>query len=295
MNDSFIQLIIDSAESHRDKKAMEIVGVEGTKYTFGEMLDGIRSIAFRLEKEDIAFGDRVAIIGENHPRWAIAYLGILYRGAVAVPIDPHGEIQTITNFFENSEAKMAFIGDDFIDHFYKVEENLGRKIPAVLLQDSESNNGFQAFSDWASTPRSADFDKQPPPAKPEDLANLMYTSGTTGTPKGVPLTHGNIYYETQGCQEVMNISENEVVLSVLPLFHVFAQVINLWVIASVGATVYYIKELAPAEMTKAFETERDNFADGRSALVVSVSQKGFRQNCRAAVLSALAVWKDAQI
>ena len=262
MNDSFIQLIIDSAESHRDKKAMEIVGVEGTKYTFGEMLDAMRSIAFRLEQEGIAFGDRVAIIGENHPRWAIAYLGVLYRGAVAVPIDPHGEIQTITNFLENSEAKMAFIGEDFIDHFHQVEENLGGTIPAVLLQDVESKNGFQSFSDWADTPRPAGFDRQTPPAKPEDLANLMYTSGTTGTPKGVPLTHGNIYYETQGCQEVMNISENEVVLSVLPLFHVFAQVINLWVIASVGATVYYIKELAPAEMTKAFDTKEITLLTG---------------------------------
>ena len=142
MNDSFIQLIIDSAESHRDKKAMEIVGVEGTKYTFGEMLDGIRTIAFRLEKEGIAFGDRVAIIGENHPRWAIAYLGILYRGAVAVPIDPHGEIQTITNFFENSEAKMAFIGEDFIDHFHKVEESLGRKIPAVSFAGQRIEQRF---------------------------------------------------------------------------------------------------------------------------------------------------------
>ena len=290
---SFIQLIIDAAESHADKKAMEIVGVEGTKYTFGEMLDQIRSIAFRLEKEGIAFGDRVALIGENHPRWAIAYLGILYRGAVCVPIDPHGEIQTITNFLENSEAKMAFIGEDFIDHFHQVEENLGRNIPAIVLQDQsevkkgKTGNGEKdeeidelqatnenpkskiqnpksnaSFSDWASTPRPADFDKKPPPAKPEDLANLMYTSGTTGTPKGVPLTHGNIYYETQGCQEVMNISENEVVLSVLPLFHVFAQVINLWVIASVGATVIYIKELAPAEMTRAFETKEITLLTG---------------------------------
>ncbi|MDQ3087297.1 MAG: long-chain fatty acid--CoA ligase, partial [Acidobacteriota bacterium] len=265
MQNSFVQLIIDAAESHADKMAMHIVGVEGTEYTFGEMLDAIRSIAFRLEKEGIAFGDRVALIGENHPRWAIAYFGILYRGAVCVPIDPHGEIATITNFLENSEAKMAFIGEDFIDHFHQVEENLGRKIPAVVLQEQEEispqsrkdaeeedlknsasqrlsgeNNGFQSFKDWASTERPTDFDAKPTPAKPEDMAVLIYTSGTTGTPKGVPLTHGNIFYETQGCQEVMNISEHEVVLSVLPLFHVFAQVINLWVIASIGATVYYV-------------------------------------------------------
>ncbi|MDQ3061872.1 MAG: long-chain fatty acid--CoA ligase, partial [Acidobacteriota bacterium] len=255
MNNSFIQLIVNAAESHRDKQAMQVIGVEGTEYTFGEMLDGIRSVAYRLEREGIAFGERVALIGENHPRWAIAYFGILYRGAVCVPVDPHGEIQTISNFLENSEAKMAFIGEDFINHFHQVEENIGRKIPAVVLQDSESANGFQKFSDWASTARPADFDSLTPPAKPEDMAVLIYTSGTTGTPKGVPLTHGNIYYETQGCQEVMKISEDEVVLSVLPLFHVFAQVINLWVIASIGASVRYIKELAPAELTRAFETK----------------------------------------
>lgn len=263
MSDSFIQLIINAAESHPDKLAMKIVGVEGTEYTFGEMLNEIRSIAYRLEAEGIAFGDRVAIIGENHPRWAIAYLGVLYRGAVAVPIDPHGEIQTITNFIENSEAKMAFIGVDFIKHFRQVEESFGRKIPAVLLQDTGADGDvFQSFSDWSKTARPVGFDERTPPAKPEDLANLMYTSGTTGTPKGVPLTHGNIYYETRGCQEVMNVSEHEVVLSVLPLFHVFAQVINLWVIASIGATVYYIKELAPAEMTRAFETKEVTLLTG---------------------------------
>ncbi len=105
MENSFCQLIINTAESRRDKIAMRIVGEENEgKYTYGEMLDQARSIAFRLEKENINFGDRVALISENHPRWAVAYYGILFRGAVCVPIDPHGEIGTITNFIENSEA-----------------------------------------------------------------------------------------------------------------------------------------------------------------------------------------------
>ena len=289
-NDSFCQLIINAAESHAAKMAMEIIGVEGTRYTFAEMLDGIRAIAFRLEHEKIQIGDRVALIGENHPRWAIAYFGILFRGAVCVPIDPHGEIETITNFLENSEAKMAFVGEDFLKEFHTLEERLGRKIPAVLLQDEDNlkskaqgskleqenesaishstlgiqqpSNNIQRFSDWVKTPRPPEFDTQSTPAKPEDLAVLIYTSGTTGTPKGVPLTHGNIFYETQGCQEVMNVSEHEVVLSVLPLFHVFAQVINLWVIASIGASVYYVKELAPAELDKAFKTKEITMLTG---------------------------------
>ncbi|MBC7900899.1 MAG: AMP-binding protein, partial [Saprospiraceae bacterium] len=256
MTNSFCQLITDAAESHTDKMAMQIIGVEGTEFTFGEMLSAIRGIAYRLEKEGIEFGDRVALIGENHPRWAIAYMGILFRGAVCVPIDPHGEIDTIKNFLDNSEAKMAFIGADFIGTFAKLDKNF----PVVVLQDVE--NGFGSFDDWAATPRPDDYDQKPTPAQPEDLAVLIYTSGTTGTPKGVPLTHGNIFYETTGCQEVMNISEHEVVLSVLPLFHVFAQVINLWVIASVGAKVCYVKELAPAELTKAFETKEITLLTG---------------------------------
>jgi long-chain acyl-CoA synthetase len=263
MENSFCQLIADTAEARRDKIAMRIVGEETDgKYTYGEMIDAVRSIAFRLEKEGIEFGDRVALIGENHPRWAVAYFGILFRGAVCVPIDPHAEIETLTNFFNNSEAKMAFIGEDFIKSFHALEENLGRKIPAVVLQDIKSGNGFQSFNDWTSTPRPADFDSKPTPAKLEDLAQLTYTSGTTGTPKGVPLTHGNIFYEATGCQEVMHISENEVVLSVLPLFHVFAQVVNLWVIASIGGTVYYVRELAPAELTRAFETKEITLLTG---------------------------------
>jgi long-chain acyl-CoA synthetase len=259
---SFCQLIIDAAESHPDKVAMQIIGVEGTEYTYAAMLDAIRSIAFRLEEKGIEFGDRVALIGENHPRWAIAYFGILFRGAVCVPIDPHGEIETIRIFFDNSEAKMAFIGEDFIESFQKIEKLIDREIPAVVLQKIESNNGFQKFDDWAKTPRPEGFDQKKPPAKPEDLAVLMYTSGTTGTPKGVPLTHGNIYYETQGCQEVMHISETEVVLSVLPLFHVFAQVVNLWVVASVGGTICYVKELVPAELERAFKTGKITLLTG---------------------------------
>ncbi len=296
MTNSFCQLITDAAESHADKMAMQIIGEEGTEYTYGEMLDAIRGIAYRLEKEGIEFGDRVALIGENHPRWAIAYFGILFRGAVCVPIDPHGEIDTIKNFLDNSKARLAFIGDDFIEIFAK----LNRELPVVVLQEikpprredaekkldgddkdkqadqtaghsSESSsasprlggdNNFGSFNDWISTERPDDYDQKPTPANPDDLAVLIYTSGTTGTPKGVPLTHGNIFYEATGCQEVMHISEHEVVLSVLPLFHVFAQVINLWVIASVGAKVCYVKELAPAELTRAFETKEITLLTG---------------------------------
>ncbi len=263
MSVSFCELIVDAATRYADKMAMETIGVPGSSCTYGELLARVRSVAQRLENEGIGFGERVALIGENHPRWAIAYLGILFRGAVCVPIDPHGEIETIKNFIDNSEARMAFIGEDFVDQFSKLE----RDIPAIVLQDRTDQHqagpmdGRRIFGEWETTVTTGG-EEYSPKAAGDDLAVLIYTSGTTGTPKGVPLTHANVYYEARGCQEVMNISDSEVVLSVLPLFHVFAQVVNLWVVMTIGASVCYVKELAPAELTRAFETGKITLLTG---------------------------------
>ncbi len=254
MTKTFCQRVIESCESHSKNVAMRIVGDDSATVTFGEMLRQTRSIAYRLEQEKIEFGDRVALIGENHPSWEIAYLGTLFRGAVSVPIDPHGEIETITNFLENSEAKLAFISPDFAETFQQIEEKLGRHIPAVVWQMENSTNGFQKFEDWSETEFPAEFTNRETPAKNEDSALLMYTSGTTGTPKGVPLTHGNIIAELDGIYEVLKLTDQDRILSLLPLFHVYLQIVNLWVATTYAIEVGYLKELNPAELGDAMKS-----------------------------------------
>src|SRR6476620_4154348 len=145
MPQSFLERLIESCESRPDKPAMSIVGSDEAKYTFAEMLRAIRSVAYRLENEGVVAGERVALIGENHPSWAIAYLGTLYNGSVCVPLDPHGEIETITNFLENSEAKVAFLSPDQTERFDQIQDRLGRHIPAVVWTMENSSNGFQRF------------------------------------------------------------------------------------------------------------------------------------------------------
>jgi len=108
MPQSFCERLIESFEARLDKTAMRIVGCDAGTYTFGELLGQVRAVAYQLKANSIEFGDRVALIGENHPKWAIAYLGTLLRGAVIVPLDPHGEIETITNFLENSKQSSFF-------------------------------------------------------------------------------------------------------------------------------------------------------------------------------------------
>jgi acyl-CoA synthetase (AMP-forming)/AMP-acid ligase II len=165
MTQSFCERLIESFEARPDKTAMRIVGSDDEVYTFAEMLRQIRSVAYRLGEENVEFGDRVALIGENHPKWAIAYLGILYRGAVCVPLDPHGEIETITNFLENSEAKRAFLSPDQTARFSQIQQKLSHEIPAVVWDLGESPGGFQKFEEWSSTDFPESFAREKPKAR----------------------------------------------------------------------------------------------------------------------------------
>ena len=263
MQETFCTRLIESLRSRSEKTAMRIVGDETEVYTFGDLLRGINSIAIGLDKQGIAPGDRVALIGENHPSWAIAYLGIIYRGGVCVPLDPHGEIETLTNFLENSEARLAFIDDRFNEKFKSIGQRLGRNLPAVVWKTDaagncpaqpENSEGFQDFADWTREYSAEEFNEIRGQPQYCDTALLMYTSGTTGTPKGVPLTHGNIIAELDGINEVLKISENERILSLLPLFHAYLQIVNLWVATTLGCEVGYLKELSPAELGEAMKS-----------------------------------------
>ncbi len=248
---SFCQRVVETASIRPDKVAMmRINGKQPDTVTYGSMLAQIRSIAYRLTQEHIAFGDRVAIIGENHPNWAIAYLGILYRGAVATPLDPAASTQALASFLGGSEAKLAFVSPASLPKFHAACEQLGHKIPAVALLPLTQTNGLADFANWAHTPTPAEFIDAAPPAKPDDLALLMYTSGTTGIPKAVPLTHGNIYAESDKIQEVMHISDQEVLFSLLPLFHNYSQIVNLWLATIVGGRVIYLTELSSSQIER---------------------------------------------
>ena len=263
MSGSFCQRLIESFESRKDKTAMRIVGVDDKVYTFGETLTRVRSVAYRMREERIEFGDRVALIGENHPNWAIAYLATLYHGAVCVPMDPHGEIETLTNFIDNSEAKLAFIGPEMVEKFGQIQERLGRSIKTVAWDLSPPTNGNgksngatgvnESFRSWTATEYPDSFAREIPKPAGDDIALLIYTSGTTGTPKGVPLSHGNIVAELDGINNVLELSDKEKILSLLPLFHAYLQIVNLWVSTTYGCEVGYLKELSPAELSSALK------------------------------------------
>jgi long-chain acyl-CoA synthetase len=247
---TFCQKVIAAAAARPNEMAMTMLHPNGSEeISFGLMLQQVRSIAYRLGQEGVAFGDRVAILGENHPNWAIAYLGVLYHGSVVTPLDPAATVSTLATFLCDSKAKLAFVSTNSLNKFSDACAQTGGAISVVLLEALEvSAEGDSCFKDWASTPLPPEFLNAAPPAGPQDLALLMYTSGTTGRPKAVPLTHGNIQAQIDAVQEVMKITDRETVLSILPLFHAYSQIVNLWLAATIGARVVYLNQFSSTEI-----------------------------------------------
>lgn len=235
---------------------MRIVGDEDSDVTFGDLLRQVRAIAYRLKKEGVNVGDRVAVIGENHPSWAIAYLAALYAGVVCVPLDPHGETTTVTNFLIDSESKIVFADGESVQNLGKIETEIGHSLKTVVWKSGRGKDAVegltarQSFEEWANTDFPSAFASENPPAKPEDNAVLIYTSGTTGKPKGVLLSHHNINSELDAIDGVLEFTDKESVLSLLPLFHVYLQIVNLWLATTKGAEVFYLKELSPEELSR---------------------------------------------
>src|ERR1041385_5341997 len=104
MTQTFCERFVASANARLASRAMTVLGQQGAENTtFGEMLAQIRSLAYRLTQEQIARGARVATTGESHPPGAMRYLGIIYRAAVPVPLDPAAPAETLATFLADSE------------------------------------------------------------------------------------------------------------------------------------------------------------------------------------------------
>ncbi len=219
-----------------------------------------KAVAVALISSDLKHGSRVAILSENRPEWVVAYLGIYLSGMSAVPLDTQISPAEWRRLIDDSDARTIFVS--------------GRLMPKLLEAIKDSNSprsviSFDPISEDSISPGEHDPRKEltgliewaanlpDPPALPEcqpsDIVTIIYTSGTTGTPKGVVLTQSNIVGELQGIFGVIDADENDALLCLLPLQHVFASVINVLVPLYLGAQVVFADTLKRTEILQALE------------------------------------------
>ena len=210
-----------------------------TPIATGVFCRAVRDAASGLLSLGVRPGDRVAILSENRPEWAVADHAILAARAVTVPIYPTLLPDQI-EFILNDSGAMAVLVST-AEQAAKVEAVRPRlpALRAVSVFDGESSGGRA----WASViaaggaARGSGRDRDLEPADPSDLASLIYTSGTTGRPKGVMLTHGNFAHNVTACCDAIPFAAEDRCLSLLPLSHVYERMVEycyLWRGASIA-------------------------------------------------------------
>ena len=250
----FYESFIDSAQRVPTNIAVEIQHRDGIQsYTYAELRRMAESVGRWIKQQGPSPGARLAILADNHPRWVAVYLGIIAAGCTAVPLDTGFSSDQIAKLLKDCGGSLLFV--DY-EHFVVAQKAASElKLPVVLtdVQTVQCGAGEIAASaanlDAIFGAGPGDF--EPAVSRVDDLAALLYTSGTTADPKGVMLTHGNLKGEATGVFGVLKLSEKDSVLGVLPLFHSLAQMGNLFLPLVAGARVVYLESLNTTELLRA--------------------------------------------
>ena len=184
------------------------------------------SAARQLQAWGVGKGDRVVILSENRPEWAIADYATLLLGAVVVPIYATQTAEQVLYVLQNSEARVAFVSTrQQYEKLAAIRDQTSLEYVVVMDEAPELSNALHMGSFVRDGQSDADpeLDAIAGAIEPDDLATLIYTSGTTGTPKGVMLTHGNIASNVSVSLDMFEIGRDDLSISYLPLSHITAR------------------------------------------------------------------------
>ncbi|MFP4535949.1 MAG: AMP-dependent synthetase/ligase [Spirochaetaceae bacterium] len=222
-----------TTQRYPNRPAFTVYEPARVSLTYQEALERIVQVAGFLHQQGVLHGDRVAVTGKNSPEWAIAYLAILYAGAIVVPIDYQLTDREVENLLRASDSKLLFVDEEKYDHF---SEGKGEyNVPVQSLSPKKEGYIYDL---------SGALDETWQPAKVDELAAILFTSGTTGRPKGVMLTHKNFVADCFLAQYNLNIFHTDVFYALLPIHHSYCMLAVFIESFSVGAETVFGKRLA---------------------------------------------------
>lgn len=193
----------------------------------------------------LAAGDRVAILSENRPEWAIADFACLSARLTDVPVYPTLPARQMQYILRDSGARAIFVSSEAqLAKILEIRGELPTLQHVILFDGGAVPEGVVAFSEFLAqgadaAARYPEWEPEARLAEPNDLATLIYTSGTTGNPKGVMLSHGNITSNVVAALQVLDISNGDECLSFLPLSHIFERMVGHYVTLHAGVIINY--------------------------------------------------------
>jgi len=224
------------AKKAPQKTALQIKRTEGyERITYLELWKLCLQVASQLRAYGINAGDHVALYGENSPCWAISYLAIHLLGGVVVPLDEQLNLKDVLHLLKFSHTKTIFADKDHSPQLEPLINAADSKIQLISIESicgiSEAPDGFK-----------------PHEHIPDDLMSIIFTSGTTGTPKGVQLTCGNVMSNVEAVLTQIKVSTKDNILNILPLHHGFSCTVGFLTPLFAGATVTFSQSLKSTDL-----------------------------------------------
>ncbi len=238
---------LSTAQLHGEKPALQHKP-QGSyiSLNYRELAEQVQTCASALINLGVRPAERIAIWSENRPEWVIADLGAMLAGAITVPLHTTFSARLIAQALLNSGSSFLIVSN--ADHARKIARILPelpqiRKI--IIIEGAETPEAAdERYLSWKNLMDSGTKETIFPPVSEDDICSLLYTSGTTGDPKGVMLTHRNFLSNAQACLKVIPITERDILLSILPLTHVLERTGGYYAPLVVqGATIAYVKSL----------------------------------------------------
>ena len=248
MAETIDELLRESVRKHAGRPA--VVGKVDGEYvplTYAELDAKARQFGSGLAALGVKRGDTVGLISENRPEWAIVDLGTLAIGAVNVPVFTTLPPPQIEYIMRDSGAEWLVVSD--AKQLEKSQAvRVGLPHLRLIAMDGASDEGVVSLAEVMALGEQNPLSEEAWEALdrelgPDSLATIVYTSGTTGDPKGVLLTHGNITANVASCQEVLHFEPTDVLLSFLPLNHAFERTAGHFLPLSCGAQIAYVESL----------------------------------------------------
>lgn len=249
MTGTLVDLLEDAVARYGDRTALSLRRDDGSTMTWSyrELDRRSRLAAWRLRALGLLPGDRLLTWSASTPELPAAYFGAMRAGLVFVPLDLQMSSDAVEVVVRASEARHLILGagrdapdprEARLDHF-----------PTTTVEALSAEPDASLPPDWEDQ-----FAAWPKPA-PEDLFELVFTSGTTGTPKGVMLAHDNVLASVESFHRIVPAMDHRIV-SILPLSHLFEQSVGLFYALSVGADVLYVRSRNPRVIFDALRAHR---------------------------------------
>ena len=246
---SLPECLRNKAREFPDQVALQVLrnnneGGEYDRITYAQLVKRCLAVGQTLAEAGIGPGDRVALFADNSPEWVIGYLGAHFTGAALIPVDAQYGADELANLVRFATPKGIITDRAHAQTAADALKQTGRSLPTWRIDDDDPEALVHA-------PAAREF--SPHSHQPDDVMSIIFTSGTTGQPKGVQLTCLNILSNAEAARERLDLDQSVNLLLILPLHHAFAATCGLFTMLIAGATVTFSLSLKGPDLMRTMQ------------------------------------------